>query len=439
MADLFRILGALLSLYLQQLGGLTFTPIAVVNTSTPSAQPTATRTLTFTVTQTATRTLTPTQTPRPTRTPTFSPTWTSTYTATPTATASRTPTQTRTQTATRTPSATPTQTNTNTLTATPTWTSTRTQTRTPSSTRTVTPTATVTATPAPVPRSAADPTGFDVTGVPPAQKLAAAILIYPLVRTSATQETVVEMMNLTSQSISVGCFYVASQTCNELGFFLSLTANQPLSWTASTGRSGSGAQVAPPFRGDGELKCRVIPVSTSLSAHNALQGRGLVSDNTGQTIGYSAIAFRRLTDGPAESSAALDGITYEQCPDRLHFQILTSQAGPTSELVLVPCSEDLLNQVPSGTNISIVTVNELEQRLSGSTTLKCFNRILFSSVAALRRNTVGTDTAHLIVRGNAPVVGLVVERFNVPGSGALSTSSNEPFLEGGRSATIVLP
>ena len=439
MADLFRILAALLSLYLQQLGGLSYTPIAVVSTSTPTRVPTATRTVTFTVTQTATRTLTATQSPRPTRTPTFSPTQTMTYTPTPTATASRTPTWTRTQTATRTPTATPTWTSTNTVTATPTATGTATQTRTPSATPTITPTATVTSTPAPVPTSAADPTGFDVSGVPPAQKLAAAVLIYPLVRTSPTQDTVIEMMNLTSQSISVGCFYVASQTCDELGFFVSLTANQPLSWSASTGQSGSGVRIAPPFQGDGELKCRVIPVSTAVSAYNALQGRGLVSDNTGQTIGYSAIAFRRLTDGPASSSVSLDGVTYEQCPDRLHFQILTSQTTPTSELVLVPCDEDLLNQVPSGTNIGLVTVNELEQRISGSTTLKCFNRILFSSVAALRANTVGTQTAHLIVRGNAPVVGLVVERFNVPGSNALSTSSNEPFLEGGRSATIVLP
>jgi hypothetical protein len=333
---------------------------------------------------------------------------------------------------------------TNTPTASPTCTATltRSPTNSPTSSSAATPTATPspTITPRVDPNTGIDPTGSEAAGVPPAQKLASAILIYPLVRASTTQDTRVEMMNLTSASVSVGCFYVSSVTCSEVGFFVSLTANQPLSWTVSTGRSGKGALVAPPFSGDGELKCRVNPASTSLSAHNALQGRALVFDSSGETIGYNAIAFRRLTPGSADSVVSLDGVTYEQCPDRLHFQVLASQTSPTSELVLVPCSEDLLNQTKSGANIQLVVINELEQRLSGATSVKCFNRVSFGSLAPLKRTTVGTDTAHLIVRGtDVPVVGLVIERFRVPGSEALSTSSNDPFLEGGRSATIVLP
>jgi hypothetical protein len=53
---------------------------------------------------------------------------------------------------------------------------------------------------------------------------------------------------------------------------------------------------------------------------------------------------------------------------------------------------------------------------------------------------VGTDTAHVIVRGvDVPVVGLVIDRFTVPGTDALSVSSNAPYLEGGRSANVFLP
>ena len=33
------------------------------------------------------------------------------------------------------------------------------------------------------------------------------------------------------------CFYVASGTCNEIGFFASLTANQPIEWMVSSGVS----------------------------------------------------------------------------------------------------------------------------------------------------------------------------------------------------------
>jgi hypothetical protein len=324
-----------------------------------------------------------------------------------------------------------------TRTATPTATPTRTFTKTRTATRT--PTATVTPFPS-APISHTDPLGFQVIGIPPAQKLPSALLIYPLVRVSATQETIIELMNLTGAIVSVQCFYVQSLTCNEIGFFVNLTGNQPLSWKASSGFGGNGRRIAPPFTGDGELKCVVVPRSTDLSAHNALQGRALLSDTAAQTVGYSAIAFRRLSPGGYTGTVALDGINYEMCPDRLHFQVLTSHAGSNSELVLVPCSQDLELQTPSTASLQFAVINEIEQQISGATTLRCFNRISFSSTAALRRSSVGTDTAHLMVRGtDVPVVGLVIDRFQVPGSGAASTSSNDPYLDGGRPATVILP
>jgi hypothetical protein len=282
-----------------------------------------------------------------------------------------------------------------------------------------------------------------VVGVPPAQKLPSAMLIYPLVRVSATQDTRIEMLNLTSLPVSVGCFYVSGGDCNEVGFSVNLTANQPIAWFASTGTTGNGVRLATPFLGDGELKCVVIPQTGDLFSHNALQGRALVSDSKTsppETVGYAAIAFRRLTPGDFTGQVDLDGVTYEQCPDRLHFQILSNQPlGPNSELILVPCSEDLENQTPSGAIIQLAVVNEFEQNSSGATSVTCFNRLSFNSVAAFRRSIVGTDTAHVIVRGiDVPVVGLVIDRFAVA-PGVVSASSNEPDLEGGRSATVVLP
>lgn len=336
-----------------------------------------------------------------------------------------------------------------TRTATRTATNTRTDTPTRTATKTPTPTRTPTATATPFPSapvSNSDPLGFQVIGVPPAQKLPSAMLIYPLVRVSATQEARIELMNLTAAIVSVQCFYVQSGSCNEIGFFLSLTGFQPQSWTASNGMTSNGRRVAPPFFGDGELKCVVVPRTADLSSHNALQGRALLSDsNPGsapnrQTIGYTAIGFRRLSPGDFTGIVSLDGVNYEMCPDRLHFQVLTQKTGSNSELVLVPCSQDLELQTPSTASIQLAVVNELEQQFSGATTLKCFNRINFSSLSALRQSAVGTDTAHLMVRGtDVPVVGLVIDRFTVPGSGEPSTSSNDPNLEGGRPATVVLP
>ncbi|MFN8626618.1 MAG: hypothetical protein U0587_11660 [Candidatus Binatia bacterium] len=310
-------------------------------------------------------------------------------------------------------------------------------------TATFTPTSLPTATATAIPlQSVSDPTGFDVVGVPPAQKLPSAVLIYPLIRVSATQDTRVEMVNLTNAAVSVSCFYVSSGTCDEIGFFLQLTPYQPVSWMASTGMNGNNVRVGVPFVGDGELKCVVTPYGpfASAAAFNALQGRAVVSDSNGQTVGYSAIAFRRLSAGSFAGTVLLDGVNYEQCPDRLHFQVLTKQSGgPDSELILVPCTEDLMNQIPSGTNVLFAVINEFEQHLSGGTALKCFNRVRFSSVPVFGFNSVGTDTAHVIVRGtDVPVVGLVIDRF-ATSSGAISASSNDPYLEGGRSAGIYLP
>jgi len=341
----------------------------------------------------------------------------------------------------------------------PTATATRTATFTPTPTATFTipptkpptqPPPTATAKPA---VSSADPVGFAVVGVPPAQKLPAAFLVYPLVRSLTTSDrtidTTIELMNLSSTLVTLQCFYVQGTTCNEIGFWVTLTGQQPIAWKARTGVGGTGRRVAPPFTGDGELKCAVVPNTSDVSSYNTVQGRAIVSDaptqpvasdTAAQTVGYSAIAFRRLSSGDFTGEIALDGITYEMCPDRLHFQVLANKGDFDSELILVPCAQDLERQLPSGANIQLAVINEFENRLSGATSVKCFNRISFGTLPSLRRTSVGTDTAHLIVYGtDVPVVGLVIDRFKVPDTGAPSTSSNEPYLEGGRPAIVQLP
>ena len=442
-SEFLRILIALLLLHMQQIRGVGHGPFRFIPHRNPTLSATLapTPTATAIVPASATQVPTFTETPVPSSTPTPRPSATSspippsvTPTETPYPSASASATATSTPPPTSTASAIPTATSTATPVP-PTWTPTATATNTAHPTATAPAAATATS------AQISDPTGADVAGIPPAQKLPSAVLIYPLVRSSATQDTRVEMLNLLGAAVSVQCFYVSGGTCNEIGFLVSLTPNQPLSWMASSGVTGNGRHVAPPFTGDGELKCAVVPPNAVAdpTSYNALQGRALISDSTGQTIGYSAIAFRRLSPGSFTGQVSLDGINYEKCPDRLHFNVLTNQSGSDSTLVLVPCSENLVTQQPSGANVQIAVINEMEQRFSGATRVTCFNRINFSSVSALRKSAIGTDTAHLILRGtDVPVIGLVIDRFTT-GSGQLSTSSNEPYLEGGRSASIELP
>jgi hypothetical protein len=308
------------------------------------------------------------------------------------------------------------------------------------------PTSTRTATQTPLPTATAtrtrilteDPLGVLIDGQPPAQNQPSAFLIFPLVESSATTDTILELNNMTNAPVTVKCIFVDADDCRGLNFFINLTALQPLSWSASNGRNSNGTRISPPFLGQGELKCFVQPRSTALSAHNAIQGRAIVNEPDGATIGYNAIGIRRLQPGDFTGSLSLDGITYEQCADRLHFHALASQATSDSELILVPCTEDIERVRPGTTAVQFAVINEFEQHTSGSVSLTCYLRQRFSRIPALRRTTSGTDSIHAIVRAvNFPVMGMVIDRFQTPGGE--SVSSNTPYLEGGRSASVHIP
>lgn len=310
----------------------------------------------------------------------------------------------------------------------------------------VPPTSTRTATHTPPPTATAtrtrilteDPLGVLVTGQPPAQNQPSAFLIYPLIESSEDTDTIIELNNMTNSSVTVKCIFVDADDCRGLNFFINMTALQPLSWLASTGRDSNGTRISPPFLGEGELKCFVQPRSTSLSSHNAIQGRAIVNETNGSTIGYNAIGIRRLQAGSFSGNLSLDGITYEQCADRLHFHALASQATSDSELILVPCTEDLERVRPGRTAVQFAIINEFEQHTSGSVSLTCYLRERFSRMPALRRTTSGTDSIHAIVRAvDFPVMGMVIDRFQT--AGGMSVSSNTPYLEGGRSANVNIP
>ncbi|HVO26302.1 MAG TPA: hypothetical protein VMW56_22030 [Candidatus Margulisiibacteriota bacterium] len=283
---------------------------------------------------------------------------------------------------------------------------------------------------------------------PPAQKLPSALLVFPLIAADESGgDTRVELLNLSGQRQDVECFYVfGDTTCNEIGFFLSLTPYQPLSWLATEGLNDVLTRsAAPPFIGQGELKCAVVPPADEqdVQFHNTLQGRATVYSSTGRTVSYGAVGFQRLSPGDFTGVVSLDGTTYAQCPDKLHFDVVADQptATPatTSDLILVPCSQDLLLQVPATITVQFLVINEFEQPFSTSISVTCFERAPLNQITdALLRANLGTDTAHLIIRGvNGPLLGLVLDE--VAFQGKTGIAGNEPSFQGGRSATVVFP
>jgi hypothetical protein len=416
----FQSLGRALGSWRQATAPATPTAVTVPATATVRVA-TATRTR---VPATATRTRIPTATrtvPPPTRTRT------ATRTATLTRTASHTPTATYT----RSPRPT--------LTASHTPTSTRTRT----SSSTPRPSATPTATIDPALFTPTPPLGIiafgEAPGIPPAQKLASAVIVFPYIETSSTVDTRVELINMSEQDIELRCFYVRQSDCNEIGFYITLTAEQPLTWFASEGTRNSLTFTAvPPFDGVGELKCAVEPKRPELDFHNVLQGRSIVYDRiSGETVAYGADGFVRLEPGGFSNVVDLDGFTYEECPERLHFQALATQ-GVSGELIVVPCTQDLLTQTPSETTVQLAIVNEFEQVFSAAFRFRCYSRQSLSRFGTLSRAVLGTDTAHVIVRGvSVPLLGIMIDRFDALGQ--RHTAVNEPFLEGGAPARIIFP
>lgn len=277
-------------------------------------------------------------------------------------------------------------------------------------------------------------------GGPPPQGLPSALLVWPLIESTGARDTRIELVNLTGLPQQVECFFVEGRACLEIGFVLTLTPYQPVAWFASAGlfdlTSGSAA---PPFHGEGELKCVVIPERPEVGFHNAIQGRATTFGLDGSTVSYNAVGFRRLRDGEFTTTLQLNGAVYAQCPRRLHFQVLTARPGAESEVVLVPCTQDLLLQRPTAVTVQVLVVNEFEQTFSASYGFSCFDRRgLARIVDPLVRAVAGTDTAHLILRGvGGPVLGLVIDA--VPFRAGVGLAGNEPAFEGGSSATIVLP
>jgi hypothetical protein len=293
--------------------------------------------------------------------------------------------------------------------------------------------------------------GLLCAGVAPAasppQRLPSAVLVYPLIVSDGMTDTRVEIVNLTRRDVQLGCIYIPASTCSGFDFRVFLTPNQPLSWKASRGLSTTFANTAvPPFSGTGELKCVVETDQENRDFHNAIQGRAEIFGADGQTIGYSAVGFLRLVDGPLTDVIDLDGVTYTQCPDEQHFAIVASPASPVpdpaaqSELVLAPCTEDFANLFPTATTVQILVYNEFEQVLSASTSVTCFARRRLVDISnAFNRATLGTDTGHLIVRAvQSPVLALVIDRFRTS-LNAPVTAGNEPALRGGRTAQIRFP
>jgi len=261
---------------------------------------------------------------------------------------------------------------------------------------------------------------------------AASILIYPKIVTDTSLDTVIQVSNSSVDPVLLHCFYIdANNHCSVTGgvcdpedeqpcpspadlclpgwvetdFRVVLTGRQPLAWKASEGfadadipldgvtRVGPGGQSnagtrVPPVAEEkfvGELKCIVVDENEKAVARNVVTGAATIVNTGGGDLDvekYNAIGIQAI-GGDANEDRILElgseREEYNGCPNVLivnHFFDFAENpaSGDTviSDLTLVPCNQDLLNQVPGGGTAQYLVFNEFEQRLSTSTPIQCF-------------------------------------------------------------------
>jgi hypothetical protein len=218
----------------------------------------------------------------------------------------------------------------------------------------------------------------------------------------------------------------------ETDFYIALTQWQPIEWEASDGlanhdlplpsgvctynpyypcgtsyqcalygfgectQSNAGTRI-PPVAEDpfvGELKCiayTAIDETGVPVARNDLKGEANIETSTPDDLdvaSYNAIGIQAtapagtpITDNPLVLGPGSDG-DYNGCPNVLilnnFFDLARdpiSGAEITTDLTLVPCSEDFLRQIGGSATVQYLVYNEFEQRLSTSRLVDCFQEI----------------------------------------------------------------
>jgi hypothetical protein len=250
----------------------------------------------------------------------------------------------------------------------------------------------------------------------------------------------------------------------ETDFLIRLTRQQPTHWVVSEGRpvnpfdacmpdptdpgcipiDGIGVDLnglgidpgaVPPVPPDfvGELKCIETDASGTPIGGNHLKGEVTIFSEDGEVSKYNAVGIKG-TDlaGQTGRELLLNNPTgenigqYDACPAELilnHFaegeedeseeaprpQEIIPGDSVTTELTIVPCSEDLENQRPASVILLFKIYNEFEAVLSFTTTVTCWANFNLSDLGnVFEASVLGSDVAQTFITPTDNTQGSVV-------------------------------
>jgi hypothetical protein len=296
-------------------------------------------------------------------------------------------------------------------------------------------------------------------------------------------DTLIQISNTSNSLVFAHCFYVngapADPTqpvgkfnqprCQEIDFDVFLTKQQPTHWLLSSGRledpsdnlcfpknpscfdAGFDPGKVPPASDDpfvGELKCIEVDSAGAPINGNHLKGEATIVNlppAVGDASKYNAVGVLGLnTDlnsnnsdnvlclGGGVTSTCRTGAEYNACPGTVILNHFAENAtdpvveslgnGPsqvTTELTIVPCSEDFENQAPASVTVQFKLTNEFEEQLSASTTVTCWgNFTLDDAGQVFDLRFLGTQFAQTRLSSPAEQPGFIAvsEEFHQQGA-----------------------
>ncbi len=328
-----------------------------------------------------------------------------------------------------------------------------------------------------------------------------ALLIWPDVKYSPGNgdalDTVLQMSNTSDESILVHCFYENAnshctnngQVCEEAtdccgtgtgcgicqpgwletDFRVRLTPRQPIGWLASEGllefplpggpngsapdgSSNVGSRIPPvaevPYTG--ALKCIAINDDGTPSDRNDLKGEATHVYGDADVAKHNAVGIEAITGAVNDDNELIlggDEAEYAGCSNILivnhmfdlgiHPLVDGVDAESLTNIVLVPCTQDLLRQIPGDAVVQFLVYNEFEQRFSTSRTADCKADWRLSEIDTIdpRRSIFSAGVAGTLVGQSrlnpigSGLIGIVNE--TVDGGTFLSRSSfnlHEPWI-----------
>lgn len=304
----------------------------------------------------------------------------------------------------------------------------------------------------------------------------ASILFFPDVVADAAQDTVIQLTNLSNSRVNSRCFYIDASGSQlvTVDFTLQLTRQQPTQWVVSRGRaddptdplcspvngacSGAGLDpgLIPPvsagFRG--ALVCVETDSSGASFAGNHLAGIATLISSAGRDVAkYNAIGVIGTELNNGDDMLLLGAGEYDGCPVEWVYNHSAAGAedpilGPGSTvdpgLAALPCTIDLLDNVPASIPLDFQIITELEQTFSASTTVVGrLDAALADISSTFGVATLGTPVVRTRITspqpGGVALVGREVRTEGGPSPASITASSNLHRDNGQKADVVSLP